>query len=69
MRGVGGRRRQHELGVGGELDLAGSGAEVREGHAADLGVVLGGDDDLERASSIEPSRREISDAVLGEATS
>ena len=65
---VGGRRRQHDLGVRGQLDLAGAAAEVRDRHAAHLGVVLG-----ETATSsvvvIVPSRRTISARSSENATS
>ncbi len=46
--GIGRARGEHELGVGGDLDLARLRAEVRERHAAHLGVVLGGHQHLER---------------------
>ena len=58
VRGVGGRRRQHELGVGRQLELARLRAEVRDRDAADLGVVLRRDHDLERGrdGAVAPMR-------------
>ena len=44
VRGLGG---QGKLGVGGQLDLAVAGPEVRDREPPDLGIVLGGDDDRE----------------------
>ena len=41
------RRRQHDLGVRSHLDLARLAAEIRQGHAPDLGVVLRRDQHLE----------------------
>ena len=46
MRRVVGRRRQHELGIGGELDVPGPIAGVGEGQAANLGVVFRRNDDF-----------------------
>ena len=46
MRGVGGRRRQNQLGVGREFDLARLASAVGQGDAADLAVVLAGDQDV-----------------------
>ena len=40
MRGVGGRRCQDELGVGGQLELSILDVEVRDRDAAHLGVVF-----------------------------
>ena len=65
MRRVGRGRREHELGVRGDLDLARPRAEVRERDAADLGVVLGRDDDLERRRDAAVAPVELG-AVLGE---
>ena len=48
MRVVGGRRRQHHLGVGGELDLAGRRPLLVDRHAANLAVVLAGDETSRR---------------------
>ena len=47
VREIRGGRGEHDLGVRRELDLPGLRPEVREGHAADLRVVFGGDDHLE----------------------
>ena len=43
VRRVGCGRRQHDLGVRGQLDLPGTASEVRNRHAANLGIVLGRD--------------------------
>ena len=48
VRGVGGRRRQHHLGVARQLDLAGAPALVGDRHAAHLRVVVRRDQDVRR---------------------
>ena len=45
---VGRRRGQHQLGIGGQFDLAGSPAAVGDRHAPDFAVMLAGHDDLQR---------------------
>ena len=47
MRLVGGLRRQHDLGIGGDIDLTGPVLEIGDRQPAKLGVVLRGDHDLE----------------------
>ena len=47
MRGVGGGSGQADFGVGGDLDFARAQALVGDGNAAHLGVVFGGNDDVE----------------------
>ncbi len=44
---VGTLRGQHDLGIGGDIDLAGPVLEVGDRQPAKLGVVLRGDHDLE----------------------
>ena len=65
MRDVGRRRRQHELGIGGDFDLARVAAAVGDRDAADLGIVFGRDQDLQtrRQRSVAPGEL---GAVLGE---
>jgi len=46
MRDIGGLRRQHQLGIGGELDLPRAGACIRDRDAADFGIILGRDEHL-----------------------
>ena len=48
VRRIGKRRRQHELGIGGDFDVTRLVAAVGDRHAADLGVILRRDDDIER---------------------
>ena len=47
MCGVGGVRRQHDLGIRGQLDLARPAAAIGNRHATDLGIVLGRDRHLQ----------------------
>ena len=65
MRRVGARRRQHDLGVGGQLDLARRARRIGDRDAADLGVVLRRDDDLERRRDRAVAPDELG-AILGE---
>ena len=62
---VGRRRREHDLGVRGELDLADPPAEVRDGHPTHLGVVLGRHYHLERRRDRAVAPSDLG-AVLGE---
>ena len=68
VRGIGRRRRQHELGVGGQLDLPRLRPQVRERHPAELGVVLGRDQHLERGRDGAVAPVDLG-AVLGEGRS
>ena len=65
VRGVGGGRRQHELGVRRDLDVPRAAAGVRDRDAAYLGVVLRRDDDLERRGDRSVVPDELG-AILGE---
>ena len=47
VRRVGERRRQHDLGIGGDLDVARPVARIGDRHAPDLGIVLRRHDDVE----------------------
>ena len=49
MRGIRPRRREHELGIGGDVDLARLAAQIDERDPTDLGVVLGRDEHFEGA--------------------
>src|SRR5678810_1154794 len=62
---VRGRRSQHELAVGRYLELARLEPEIRDRDPADLGVVLGGDEHLERGRDRAVATMELR-PVLGE---
>ena len=63
--GIGRRRREHQLEVGGYLELAVSMTGIGDRQAADLGVVLGGHDDLQRRRD-RPVRADEFRPILGE---
>ena len=66
MGDVGGLRRQRQFGIGGDLDLARAGAGVGDRDAADLGIVLGRDEHVQRRRQRAVAARELG-AILGEA--
>ncbi len=68
MGGVGGKRREHQLGVRGELDLPRAHPEVADRYAPDLGVVLRRHDDLERGENRSVAAHDL-DAVFRKPTS
>ena len=65
VRRVGGGRRQHQLCVGGELDVPGLAARIRDRYAADFGVVLWRDDNVEGRGDRSVAPGELG-AILGE---
>ena len=65
MGGVGGLRSEHDLGVGGQLDLAHPGAVIGERHPAQLGVVFLGDHHLQPAGDRAVAADDLR-TILGE---
>ncbi len=70
MRDVVGLRRQHQLGIGGDVDLARPAAGIGDRDAADLGIVLGRDEHLQRGRERSVAAREfgailVEDDVIG----
>ena len=59
MRDVGGLGREHELRVGGHLDIARAAAGIRDRHPANFRVVLGRDDDVQSRRQRAVASREL----------
>ena len=65
MRDVGAQRRQDEFGVGGDFEVAGADAGIRDRDAANLGVVLAGNEHVQRRRQRAVAARHL-DAILVE---